>query len=895
MKPALVSLLLLSIACSDPPIPESSAEPARIERNLSIGGLTLDRAGRVVSLILPLSGAELVGEPYPAFTLTVGSQERYTIDGLRTVERSFDRAVVELTSSSRPEVLTVQIEERPSSVHFTVLDVRLPNTDPVDGGPLGLDTRFVLPAGFECQLGYIGYTPGSHSCSSAAGTIAAFCRSGNCDNTTRHRAPATDPAALGSLVGAQLATTPLRPLSGSTFVLMTSGHPFRSRAFLDEFKQLKTTYGASFSTGSTLFLTSPPSWSSCGAQFCPESARQAALTAQALGFDELMLADYTWLRITGAQQVSFGVLEPMPDLAPVVRAISAVGVCPMLHTIASLLTVGNALCPSVDCSAALREPSGVPRDRYGYYLLDTNQPQVHEAAVTSVTEGLTRAGACGMYADGSDWFESDLYAAPAYFEDHRASAPQLRLRSNYALANGALFTKELDFQDTWQVDSSLSPRDWAMQHGYFALQGMMENIGIRARLGWVPPPHPTTSRFDYQMMLNSAVATGAHMTIQAGGNDAAISGGRMRWFTTAVRQANDAIRETSAGEALGFLADASARHDLYHFDSGVSTLALFDAIVPAAPGTQLEGRGFGVVSAQGEDCGPFSECFYFTGAERFPDSWEQPLGERGSYLYHPGHPATGSADFTVAFWFKADPSRPAIGSIFEKGLLGYGVYYYEGAIGGHFSGDQPGSYHGIYRPVVDPARPEWHHAAYSYSRAEQSFRFYVDGELSGPVEPVGIYAAPYASTPLFVGSGGTPFDGSNFAGWMNDVRLYDRAIAPEDVRAMVDAVNNEKGAVPDPTDRPVLAWSAGRDAPAAPTVRAELGSQRVVYLVPLLEGSALPSETIQLTFSGLRNPGRARIESAIPVRVVSGLGRTLVVEIDSSSIGIAPVRVAVVE
>lgn len=890
----LLSFALGACQAASPPEPASEAASPVLGGGLTIGGLTFDTSGFLTSHIISGSGAQLVSAPYRPFTVTYGG--RAPVDSLIVVAETFDNAVVRLGSSSWPG-LSIDVElraEASDALSFTVVGAVEPDLDWLIQKPdLGLDTRFIPPLAFECQLGYVGWTPGSHTCSGDQGTLGAFCRTGNCENRNVHKSPTSsqDPLVLGSQLGAHLLPTPIKPLAGASFILFSSGHPVKSLEFLADFRAFKSSFGTNVESGSSLFLYSPPAVAGCSnTHFCPASAHAAAVLARDLGFEELQLANNTWLNYVGSPpHTDQGLFAPIAELPDVLHAISGEGLCPMLHNLPSLLAPENALCGGdPNCPAALRDATGAFVMQDVFYFSDLNQRKVQDQIIESVASGLENSGACGMYADGMDWFHAHPYSSTEWIEEFHNRVPNMRLLPNYTLGNAALFTQETEIQDIWQVFSHVSVRDYAMQHAYITLQGMMDNIGIRARLGWVPPPRPFDREADYQMMLNAAVATGAFVTIEAAGDDPTLSGVASAWFRPNLQQTLAAVDEIRTGYAHGFFAGGTARYELHHFDSGVSTVALFDAIVPAAPNTQLEARGFGVETRGGAECGNFAECFYFSGAPRQPgtDHTAPPFDRRGSYLYHPGIAGTSSKDFTITAWFKPEAGRLAQGGIFEKGMLGYGMNYFRGDFTGHFSGAGPGEVWGLRQPITDENNPAWHHAAFTYDFDEQTFRLYVDGQLRQTV-PSSLNGNFYDSTPIYVGTTGTPYDGANFAGWINDVRMYQRTVSELEI---ADIFAGGSGGQP-----AMLAWSAGRTVTPV-IVEVDLASQRTAYLVPMLEGNQLPAETVRLTFKNVAAPQRAQVNAAIPVNVIRNrLARTVVVEVNSANIGFKPVRIGLVE
>jgi hypothetical protein len=141
-----------------------------------------------------------------------------------------------------------------------------------------------------------------------------------------------------------------------------------------------------------------------------------------------------------------------------------------------------------------------------------------------------------------------------------------------------------------------------------------------------------------------------------------------------------------------------------------------------------------------------------------------------------------------------------------------------------------------------------------------------------------------ANSPIFVGTMGDAQ--SNFRGWLDGINLYDRDLTETEVASLYNATTT--------FGSPVISWSAATPAPRIPAIDLKLETQRVVYLVPMLEGSRLPTEKIRLIFNGFQ--GRS---SSMKVQTTVKFSRnqpnpdTLVVEIDSANIGDRPVRLAI--
>ncbi len=909
---ALAFVALTSCTTLDPTPDET--EPAStsviqaIPGGIRVGSAKFTTTGMLVEFTLP-GGPNIVPAPHRPFVMTAGPT-RYVVDSLSVVGTKLV-PLLHLASSQDPaRWVELSAELNTGALVLTVADSSdgavLTDDVPVPAAALGLDTQFVLPTRFDCQSGMTSFSAGAHSCSAADGTIAAFCMTGNCDNRVELQGPslASDVLLVGAKLGAKLVPRATRPLIGSGFALLTSGSPYRSLAFIEQVKAFKAVNGTTAENGSSLFLTSPPT-SPCGATFCADSAGIAAFKARRLGFDELQLADYSWLR-TSNGLASWGMWDPEPGVGATLAAISAQGVCPVLHSVQSALSPSNPLCAfdplnaSVLCPAALRGPDGQPVSPPGgssVWLSDMSQPWVLERVASSMTQGAVDAGACGMYVDGSDWFLSGPLDAAIYYEELWRRAPSLRIWGNYSYGNAALFMTDMGIQDVWQVNLSESARSWALGWGYYAMKGLHETVGMNARLGWVPTPRMDESRTSYQPMLNAAVATGSYLTLQTNGDDPVVSG-RLLWARQALVQATGALREIRRERALGVAGESSARHEVMNFTSGVSTIALFDSIVPATPGSRLEGRGFGVetVTADGA-CGPFASCFHFTGAQRMPLDYNLPkLAEKGSFLYHPAI-TTDSSSFTMAAWIGPDDVGSA-GGLIERGAMGYGMNYYQGSVSAHFTPADGWGVIGFYEPVYVGRARGWKHVAVSYDHATRTITHYVDGVMQGLPKAMAWSDFFRTELPIFVGMRGDAVGG--FKGLMNDLRLYDRALATSEIsqifaQAWTTPTTTDSPPEPQETDPSwLVGWLAGHPDPAPPTIEIDLGTQRVAYLVPMLEGAGLPAETIRLVFRGLSDPGTALVTSPVGIlnREVRGDG-ALVIDVASTEIYGVPVRIAV--
>ncbi|MDQ3180632.1 MAG: LamG domain-containing protein [Acidobacteriota bacterium] len=853
-----------------------------------VGGILFASNGSLLRLKISGNGQDIAVKgdvPLSLITELGGTKQSFKVNRISLVSAGRQAVSLSLSSSDLPEVSAiVEFVAGGQSVKVTVVRVSNPIIT-------GISAQFQIPEDFDCQLGFPSYSSFHHSCSNARGTVAAFCITGNCDNTVQFDA-ATMPR-----FGATLSRTPIQELAGSSFVIFTVPNNHKTLAFLKEFSAFRQKFGSTTSTSSSLFFTTLPTVNetNCANEFlCPARVQAAAKIARSLGFEETILEGSIWVRTTGE-------FDPRPNLDEAMNEFKNNGVCPVLHTLVSELHPYNALCtpnagekPGLGgfgyrcpTNAAKTSPTGRQFiNAYGsFYLWDGNQRSIFDRAVTSYVKGVTNSGACGIYADGADWFgEVHPQLGQIYLAEIARTAPNLRLRSAISGSPNALHVRDVDWTDVWQIKSSHSPKDWTFNWGYLTMQGWHEHLGVAGRLGWVPPPRVEDTPENYLPMLNAAVATGSFITIETAGDDASLTSPHFAWFRTALRETIDAVKEIRSGESEGMPVTRTARYDLTHFSNGVSTVALFDSIIPAAVGSKLDARSYGVKIDKGIACRNQSAgCFYFKGTPRMPAAPNAPrLTDGGSFIFAPGNASTRTKNFTLSTWLKAEQTNPT-GGLFEKGNFGYGLYLSDGKIGGHTTGAVMGSFYN--NPYFRLENPQaWNHFLYSYNDQDRRVKSYLNGKL---VLDLPFSNSPsarvFADSPIFVGTTGDAF--ANFRGWLDGVMLYDRAISDAEAIALFNG-NSAAG-------NPVISWSAVNSSP--PTVLdITLQTQRVVYLVPMLEGERLPPGKIRLTFNGFRGKASsAKIQTSIKFRRKQPDSNTLVIELDSTDVGVRFSRIAV--
>lgn len=753
---------------------------------------------------------------------------------------------------------------------------------------LGLDVLFDVPADFDCHLGFSDWAFEQHSCGGSRGTLASFCLTSACDNAlVRPEDPSTGPARIG----ARLRPTPVTGLDGTAFVLFQGAAPWGTPASARELAAFFASVRPSRTTSPGWLINAPPALTKDPAElsWTEAAAARAASIAQQLHVGEVMLIDRQWSR-------SLGAWDPRVPFDTLAAPFRKAGICPLAHTLVSLVDDANPMCdrgilprPGTCASGAwlldetgapVHPPFGAP----GTFLWDTRSADWVNFVADSWAQGLREGQACGLYADAADWFATP--GAPMdWAASFRARSPGTRMRMSIGNSALALFVDELEITDQWQVQFSNTPADWAFNWGYPLLRGEWQHLGMSPRLGWIPPATLTDTPGTYLPLLNAAVATGSFLNVQMSADDPALSEPRLAWFRQALALANDAVTEIRSGDALAVTGESDARHDVLHFSNGVSTVALFDQLVPSADGAGLEARRHGVEVQRGAACGPFTSCFRFNGALRYPPSWTQPkLDDPGSFLEVPASEATRLASVTMSLWFKSEELRGGV--LLEKGPMGFGLYAYvagqELRVGGHLTGT-PGAFLLNDYATVSPG--QWHHLVYSYDDVTHRVVSAVDGHTFLDVVASGRGPArPSANSTVWIGS--TP-GGAPFKGWMNDVRLYDRALSDAELLTL-----SQPGA-PLVTAGLVTVLEANTPrVPAGRVVEIDLGTQHTAWVVPLVhDGSALTDETVRLVFRPLSRKWPQLTACAAALAPVRRLDGAVQVDVRATLLGASACRV----
>ena len=167
-----------------------------------------------------------------------------------------------------------------------------------------------------------------------------------------------------------------------------------------------------------------------------------------------------------------------------------------------------------------------------------------------------------------------------------------------------------------------------------------------------------------------------------------------------------------------------------------------------------------------------------------------------AYAAEPAAPALAPSSFSVAAWVRVtDTNRAQILVTAGESGKEFTLYLYKGAVRMLVEGT-PGSYGYATAPL--PAPGAWTHYAGTYDGA--TARIYRDGA------PAGAKAVPLARTnfPSAVVLGAIDGDADRaLKGAMEDVRLWNRALSPDDVAAVRDGLTDGAAA-----DRLVARWTS---------------------------------------------------------------------------------------
>lgn len=91
--------------------------------------------------------------------------------------------------------------------------------------------------------------------------------------------------------------------------------------------------------------------------------------------------------------------------------------------------------------------------------------------------------------------------------------------------------------------------------------------------------------------------------------------------------------------------------------------------------------------------------------------------------------------------------------------------------------------------IANPALNQWHHLTVTYAKSTGIAQLYLDGVLAAK-RNLGSFT-PLTNLPLFIGRRITG-EGISFKGKLDDIRIYNKALASAEIRAMIDANTHGK-------------------------------------------------------------------------------------------------------
>ncbi|HEX3698959.1 MAG TPA: LamG domain-containing protein [Polyangia bacterium] len=260
------------------------------------------------------------------------------------------------------------------------------------------------------------------------------------------------------------------------------------------------------------------------------------------------------------------------------------------------------------------------------------------------------------------------------------------------------------------------------------------------------------------------------------------------------------------------LADGLVAHWLLDEDQG----SRFEDLGAAGPGWALEGASWMTADLPAPLGSGDKSALRFDGANAYAT-----LGVQGL-------PANGEPR-TISLWFNL-AKDPTIQQDFISLTDGVGTALNLSVRNGLLVAAGWGG--AVLVSVTSPGTGEWHHLAYSFDKTAN--RLYLDGALMalGTAVP---QKGPVAEGWLASSRARTDF----FAGKLDDIRIYDRALTNGEVNALANGV-------------PVPAPSGPRDAAAQPPIRNLVGYWKFDEAVP--SGSFVDSSGNGLTAKGVHNP-----------------------------------------
>jgi hypothetical protein len=158
------------------------------------------------------------------------------------------------------------------------------------------------------------------------------------------------------------------------------------------------------------------------------------------------------------------------------------------------------------------------------------------------------------------------------------------------------------------------------------------------------------------------------------------------------------------------------------------------------------------------------------------------------YVEVPGYPnlGIGSRDFTVDAWIKPTSGSGIIADHRQQGpFKGWSFYLQSGGrLSLQIANGAPGSGFTNYESATSVSLNVWHHVAVTVDRdSATGLIFYLDGVQAGVFNPTGRQGSlTPASSPLRVGN--SAITTNNFAGCIDEVEVFSRALSAAEIRSL---------------------------------------------------------------------------------------------------------------
>ncbi len=204
-----------------------------------------------------------------------------------------------------------------------------------------------------------------------------------------------------------------------------------------------------------------------------------------------------------------------------------------------------------------------------------------------------------------------------------------------------------------------------------------------------------------------------------------------------------------------------------------------------AGGNGLHGQNFGAIPAR-DRFGNCDGAMYFNSS-----SINVPHDDRLNF----------AGDFSFAFWFRKEGAT--FGHIIGKGQDSQNSYYFTANNGPNQDFDAFSVYNTPQNTVLSiapTAAQEWHHAVCIYDKTDMMLYLYVDGALAASESATSAFVFNNVH-PLVLGRHCTNANGCGsfpyyFNGWIDDVRLYARALTPTDIAELYNLPDDNPNPAP---------------------------------------------------------------------------------------------------